>query len=346
MIALDQLPLADEVHDQAFLDFWIQDFGACTLSAADEVGIFVALAQSGQTAPQIADLLRLDPESTQAVCRALVSLHALTVHDDVFELTPFSRAFWIKRTPTYRGREFDRHRDWEQHQRIVDTLESKWAPLHAGDESFTASWRKGTLSADSAIAFTRVMHSMILMPSLAAVRSDALSDLRHLVDVGGGSGALCAALAAHQPDTRVTVMDLQPVCDASKKILDGVRSGSRVAHFPCNFFDDPWPVDADGFLFSNILHDWPVKTCRTLLALAFDALEPSGRVYVHEALLEPDRCSPRMTCLFNLLMHMNHRGQQFTQQDLFELLEDAGFQSPRVVHAYSYWRLVEAKKPA
>jgi hypothetical protein len=44
-------------------------------------------------------------------------------------------------------------------------------------------------------------------------------------------------------------------------------------------------------------------------------------------------------------MHMNHRGQQFTEASLFELLAEAGFRDLRVVHSYSYWSVVEGRRP-
>jgi 16S rRNA G1207 methylase RsmC len=181
---------------------------------------------------------------------------------------------------------------------------------------------------------------------LAAVKSGAFLAVKHLVDVGGGSGALAATLLAHQPACRATVMDLAPVCEASKTILASVESGSKVEYFPANFFADAWPFDADAFSLSNILHDWPLSRCREILRRAFTALPAGGRVFVLEALLDAERCTPRMSVLFNLLMQINHRGQQFTAQQLFELLLETGFSEPRVVHAYSYWSLVTARKPA
>jgi len=141
-------------------------------------------------------------------------------------------------------------------------------------------------------------------------------------------------------------MDLAPVCEASRTILAGVQSGAQVEYFPANFFADAWPGDADAFSLSNILHDWPLARCREILKSAFAALPAGGQVFVLEALLDAERCTPRMSVLFNLLMQINHRGQQFTEEQLCELLSEAGFSGARVVHAYSYWSLVMAHKPA
>ncbi|NRA34920.1 MAG: hypothetical protein HRU17_16455 [Polyangiaceae bacterium] len=345
MIDLREIELVDEDFDRQFMDEWIHDFGACALSAADQLGLFDAFEGDTLSPTQLSQQLKLDEIALRATCRALVAMGAMRCRGDSFALSDFGEKLWVSTSPAYRGREFDRHRGWEQHERIVETLRKGWAPLLDTTEAFSEGWRRGDVSADSAETFTRVMHSLILSPSVAAVRSGAFARLRHLVDVGGGSGALAAAVLAHHPESRATVMDLAPVCAASRAILQDVRSGARVQYCPANFFEDPWPEDADGFSFSNILHDWPLPTCRQLLQFAFDALPPGGSVFVHEALLDSDACSPRMAVLFNLLMLMNHRGQQFTQLDLFELLGEAGFSEPRIVIQYSHWSLLRADKP-
>jgi hypothetical protein len=346
MIALERLPLPDEADDRAFLDVWIQDFGACALSAADEVGLFGALGERERTAADLAASLMLDVGALVATCRALVTMGALLATDAGFVLSSSGRLFWWKESPCYRGREFYQHWDWDQHQRIVEALRVGWSPLLDTEEPFSEAWARGDVSQESAQNFTRVMHSLILAPSLAAVKSGAFSAVTHLVDVGGGSGALAATLLAHQPACRATVMDLAPVCEASKTILASVESGVKVEYFPANFFADAWPFDADAFSLSNILHDWPLSRCREILSRVFAALPAGGRVFVLEALLDAGCCTPRMTVLFNLLMQINHRGQQFTSQQLFELLVETGFSEPHVVHTYSYWSLVTARKPA
>jgi hypothetical protein len=346
MIALQHLPLAAEAHDRAFMDVWIHDFGACALSAADEVGLFDALSTGELTADALAASLTLDVATVVATCRALVAMGALLATDTGFVLSDSGRLFWWHESPCYRGREFHRHWDWDPHRRIVEALQVGWSPLLDTEEPFSDAWARGEVSEESAQNFTRVMHSLILTPSLAAVRSGAFTEVLHLVDVGGGSGALAATLLAHQPACRATVMDLAPVCETSKLILASAQSGAQVEYFPANFFADAWPLDADAFSLSNILHDWPLSRCREILKNVFAALPPGGRVFVLEALLDPERCSPRMSVLFNLLMQINHRGQQFTEQQLSELLTEAGFTGARVVHAYSYWSLMTAQKPA
>lgn len=344
MIALDQIVLASEEDDRRFMDQWIADYGTCALSAADEMGIYEALVGGGLSSRDLAVALSLDEAGVRSVCRALVAMGVLLGSGDSFELGERAHAFWLRSSPSYRGHEFDRFWHWDQHERIAQTLKNGWAPLLDADESFSHGWKRGEVSAESARNFTRVMHSLILSPSLAAVRSGAFRNVGHLVDVGGGSGVLAAAVLAHHDGSRATVMDLQPVCDASVEILAETTSGDRVEYFPANFFEDRWPKDADAYSLSNILHDWPMDDCGKILGRIAKALAPGQSLFVLEALLEEGSCSPQMTTLFSMLMQINHRGQQFTERELRALLEEHGFCNVRRVHEYSYWSLVVADK--
>ena len=44
----------------------------------------------------------------------------------------------------------------------------------------------------------------------------------------------------------------------------------------------------DALFFSNVWHDWNVRTCQWLAARAFAALPSGGRIMLHEMLLDED----------------------------------------------------------
>ena len=52
-----------------------------------------------------------------------------------------------------------------------------------------------------------------------------------------------------------------------------------------DMFADPVPPGADAILLSNVLHDWDVPDCRTLVARCAAALPPGGRLLVHDVFL-------------------------------------------------------------
>ena len=230
------------------------------------------------------------------------------------------------------------------YKRVVDTLKQGWAPLAQNNKSFTEMWEKGELTTEAAERFTGLMHSIIMAPSIAAAQSQAFLGTKHLIDIGGGSGAFCMAFAVNYPGMHATVMDLPQVCEVAKKNVEKLGLLEKVSFFPCNFFRDSWPTDGDAFLVSNILHDWPLPQCKEILQKAYEALPVGGRMFVHEILLDEGKTSPKMAVVFDFLMYMNHRSQQFTFNELQKLLTEVGFKNPKIVNQFGYYSLVVAEK--
>ena len=92
-----------------------------------------------------------------------------------------------------------------------------------------------------------------------------------------------------------------------------------------DMFRQPWPTGYDALFFSNVWHDWNVRTCQWLAARAFDALPSGGRILLHEMLLAT-------------------QGQQFTAGELKAILDAAGFARIDVTHTHPYYSLVTGYK--
>ena len=345
MIDLRELECPD---DSALLESMLGIIEQCTLSAADELGVFGALAGKAQTARGLAEMQGLNVEGTLALCRVLVANKWLCAHAgadgedariDFFSLSEASRAYWLSTSALYRGEELKQRRRYPDHQRIVEALRQSEA-----DNPITEMWRRGALEPDVARHFTSEMHSLALASAIMEVRSGAYQDVKHIVDVGGGSGAFCAALVAHHPDVKATLLDLPPVISNARVIVE--RYVAEGVHFlACNFFEDPLPNQGDAIRLGNVLHDWPPEACKRILNACFEALPSGGRLYVHEALLSEDGFEPKAVTVFNLSMFLNHRSQQFSLSQLTSLLVEVGFEleaAPK--HRFGYYALVVAKK--
>jgi tRNA (cmo5U34)-methyltransferase len=96
----------------------------------------------------------------------------------------------------------------------------------------------------------------------------------HVLDLGGGTGALSSALLDGLPYARVTVLDVDPqmLAEARRRLA---RFGDRVA-FQEGSFLDPLPT-ADAVVASLALHHVHDLTIKTALYRAVhDALSPGG----------------------------------------------------------------------
>jgi 2,7-dihydroxy-5-methyl-1-naphthoate 7-O-methyltransferase len=107
--------------------------------------------------------------------------------------------------------------------------------------------------------------------------AEGWGSVRHVVDVGGGTGALLAEILRAHPGVRGTLVDLP-------------RTVARFAHSDVaervtlagQSFFDPLPPGADVYVVKSVLSDWPDDDARAILARCAEAAHASfGRVIVH-----------------------------------------------------------------
>ncbi len=153
------------------------------------------------------------------------------------------------------------------------------------------------------------------------VRGD-WAGVRHVVDVGGGTGALLAEVLRAHPAVRGTLVDLPRVVARAGEHLDGVAD--RVSTAGQSFFD-PLPAGADIYLLKSVLSDWPDPQARDILRRCADAAraaEPAGRVVVLSG-VSPDGAAGAPP---ELLMLVLVGGKQRTLDQFRELANDAGLE--------------------
>lgn len=330
-------------EDHIVCDLFMQQVVLACVTAADEVGLFSSLLQEPKTQEEIGVVLNANANAVGAVCKVLTANGFLSFDSEVYALTTATKAYFVRESTLYRGYQFkNSENSW--HKKVLGTLNSGWSPIGADGKSFTAMWEEGTLSQSAADRFTGMMHTNISGPAIAVARSGAFSRCNHVIDVGGGSGIFLAALKQHFPEKNVTLLELPQVCESSKKILKNFVEIDSIGFFPCNMFLDQWPEFGDALFISNVLHDWPKEKAQVILKKAFDSLKPGGSIFVYECLLDEDRLSPSHTVAFDFLMFANHVAQQYTKNDLSNMLAGVGFTNSEKIFSFGYYSLLKADK--
>jgi cyclopropane fatty-acyl-phospholipid synthase-like methyltransferase len=202
-------------------------------------------------------------------------------------------------------------------------------------------WDVHSRSSRQAELFTTAMHAHSVAPARAFAGAANRLAAGHLLDVGGGSGAFAIALARGNPRLTVTVMDLAAVCVTATQMIADHGIADRVTVLSADMFTSTWPA-ADYVLFSEIFHNWPPKDCRTLARLAHTAMRPGGMIFVHEMLLQTDRCGPVAVAAEGVSMATLTGGQQFTAEELTEILSAAGFSDIEVFPSFGYYSIIKA----
>ena len=207
------------------------------------------------------------------------------------------------------------------------------------------AWARGESDPQLARSVTSAMHSHSFPAAFGVARRGDFAGVRRLLDVAGGSGCVCIALALRLPALRCTVLELAPVCALAARYAAEYGVADLVDTHAADMFADPWPAGYDAHFFGNIFHDWGEARRRFLARRSFAALPGGGRIYLHEMLLADTADGPLPAAAFSLNMLFANEGKQFTAPELEALLTTTGFRDLTVTPTSGYYSLVSARKP-
>ena len=106
--------------------------------------------------------------------------------------------------------------------------------------------------------------------------------VRHVADVGGGTGAVIAEVLRRHPHLRGTLVDLPETAARGRDHLAGLGLDDRCEVVGQSFFD-PLPAGADVYLLCRVLHDWDDAHAEAILRRCAEAAGEGGRVLVVES---------------------------------------------------------------
>jgi predicted O-methyltransferase YrrM len=159
-------------------------------------------------------------------------------------------------------------------------------------------------------------------PSLA--RALPLDDVSSVLDIGGGSGVYARILKEHSPGLTVAVLEKSPIDKVARDYLDSTEAGRHVEVSSGDMFA-AIPEGFDLHLYSNVLHDWGQARVRELLARSRDSLNAGGRIAVHDAFVNRDKCGPLDVAEYSVLLMVLSEGQCYSVGEMETFLVDAGF---------------------
>jgi ubiquinone/menaquinone biosynthesis C-methylase UbiE len=120
-----------------------------------------------------------------------------------------------------------------------------------------------------------------------------------LLDVGCGAGAYAAAYLEQYPESRVTLVDRAGVLELARRRL--AAHDDRVSFEPCDALAS-LPGNHDVLLVANLLHLYDPKDAQILLANAYSALRPGGRLVIKDMWMNDDRMGPPIALYFALTL--------------------------------------------
>ncbi|WP_413575572.1 methyltransferase [Bdellovibrio sp. HCB290] len=328
--------------DKIICDLYMDQVGLSAVAVADEFDLFRIIGSEPQDAATLAAKINSDKRAVEVLLNALVTQGGLANDDGKYSLTTVGDAFFKRGSPLCRIFQLYSNKESWAYKRISNMMKNGPDPVAFGKGSYTSMWETGTLTQEAADRFTAMMNTNIGAVAIAVAKSGIFADFTSVVDVGGASGIFLAAMRQLHPEMKLTLFELPQVCESAKGILKHYVDPTSIEYFPASFFEQQWPANGQAYFLSNVLHDWPRAKGVEILKNIRQALPSNGAVFINEALLNEDRMSPKYTVLFDLMMHLNHASQQYTEVELFEILHEAGFKNPRRVFEFGYYSTIRA----
>ncbi|MFG3104464.1 methyltransferase [Streptomyces sp. NPDC048182] len=252
---------------------------SAAVSALAELGVADHL-DTPSTAAELAALTDAEPEALSRFLHAAASAGVLTVEEgERFALTDVGRVLRTDSADSMRhmcrltGRE-EFARTWGNAAHTART------GLPAFDAAFgRPAWEymSDPAHTDFSGAFHRAMAE-----SAAGATVNARYDFAegaHVVDVGGGRGAMLARLLTEHPRLTGTVFDLPNAVRGADKLLADAGVADRAAVAAGSFFDGV-PEGGDVYLLSRVIGNWNDEESVRILRAVRAAMRPDSRLVI------------------------------------------------------------------
>lgn len=314
---------------------------AATAYAAAKLGIADHLADGPKSAVELSDATGTHAPSLHRLMRTLAGLGILTEREaQRFALTPVGEALKTGAPGSARatlmafcGPAF--WRSWEELPYSLETGKTGFEKS-AGMPLFDYLAQHQ----EAASAFSEAMVGFHGAEPPAVASAYDFSDVGTVVDVGGATGNLLAAVLSQHPGPKGLLFDRPHVVQDAPALLDARGVAERVTIEPGDFFERV-PLGGDTYLLSHIIHDWNENQCLTILGHCRQAMKPDGRLLIIETVL-PTGDTPHQGKLQDMVMMVIPGGQERTEAEYGELLHKAGFRLNRVIPTESVVSVVEA----
>jgi len=296
------------------------------------------LAGAARTAEELAAATGAQPAALHRLLRALTGLEVVTVEGDRFALTSLGRSLCAGPYSAAESAIFlGSPAVWPAWGALGDAvLDGQAAFRHAHGTGLF-----GYLSAhpDEMVAFQALMSAQSRLQIPAVLAAYDFTPARTIVDVGGGQGALLAALLAANPAARGVLFDRPDVVAGSGPVL--ARVAPRYEVVPGDFFHAV-PAGADTYVLKLVMHDWDDARAARILGNIRDAIIPGGRLVIIETVMPPGNEYHHAKFLDVNMLVLSEGGRERTEEEYRVLLDEAGFTLTRVVPTAAALSVVEA----
>ena len=282
-----------------------------------ELDIFTNIEESGITCNQISHNLNLDEHACERLMNALVSLGFLKKQNKFFFNTAESSAFLSRKSPDYLGGLMHSNHLWNTWSNLTKVIKTGVSAHPDEINSRGEDWLT---------PFITAMHDRAKKQAPLQLASIDLSEIKSILDIGGGSGAYSMEFASRKPSIDATVFDLPNVVPITKVFLEKEGFSDKVKTYAGDYTTDDLPGGFDMVFLSAIIHSNSLEVNADLIKKCFGSLNKNGRIVIQDWIMNNDRTQPTPGAVFAINMLVGtESGDCYTEQEVTEMLSAAGF---------------------
>lgn len=326
----------------AMLEVIVGAWVAQAVAAAAALGVADALADGPLEVAVLAERVGADRDALDRLMRALTGRGIFRRHrGGRYGLTPLGDTLRADAPASMRGAALFlgsvEHREHWSHldqairtgQPVVPSLRGKEFFDYLRDEPDLAEIVNDAMTSSSQMAVRPV------------VAGYDFSGFRAIVDVGGGHGALLAAILSVTPAACGVLFDLPDVVAGAAAQLERTGVASRVSVVGGSFFDTA-PSGGDVYLLKHIVHDWDDEQAVQILRNVAAAGGVQATVLVIEFVI-PDHHRDFSGNWGDLEMLVTTGSRERTAAQYRALLARAGLRMTRLIPTASAFSVIEAR---
>lgn len=321
---------------QMITGYWVSQ----TVGTIAELGLVDRLTEEADTPEGLASRIGVDPRALARLLRTAGAVGLVARGPDGrWAPTPLGATLHSAAPGSMRDMAIAQTAPghWLPWGRLTDAVKTgaRQTPAALGAEIFEHYGKNPR----EAAAFSGAMRGLSTMVAREVARVLDTRTSSVVVDVGGATGTLLAAVVGANERLQGLLLDLPHVAEAARAALVEAGVGTRCEVLAGDFFQRV--PEADLYLLKQVLHDWNDEQARTLLRNIASSMRPGGRVVIVEMVI-PDDGRPTAAQLMDLNMLVMLPGRERTQAEYTALLADAGLRLERLVETHSPFQILEA----
>lgn len=291
---------------------------SAALFAAIELDVFTAISQGADTISAVARARDLSERQAGRLVTALTAMDLLHKNGDRYRNADDVERFLVSTTERFAGpwMLFTKP-NWNDWGQLAQRLRRR-------DEGRLGMYEEFTV--EDARKYHEATYSIGTGAARHFARTTDLKGRRHLLDLGGGSGAYSIMATQAFPGLKATVFDLPPVAVVAREFIARNNASDRVEAVGGDFTKDEFPRGVDVVLMASNLPQYSAELIQLVVKKAFAALAPGGEMHLIGEALNDERTGPLDPALWGLNEAIwNSTGEAHSEEDCRAFFRNAGF---------------------